>query len=103
MEVFWLIGFAGWKAIECYSPHVVVSASTGQTIADLIKSDHSLARACPERASSGSTDLDCSGGSHSAPWPPDLPRPTYDRNLPHDAEYKTAFDLTCTAVGVCAR
>lgn len=22
MDVFWLIGFSGWRAIECYSPHV---------------------------------------------------------------------------------
>ena len=31
MDVFWLIGFAGWKAIECYSPLVVVSAATRES------------------------------------------------------------------------
>lgn len=100
MEVFWLIGFAGWRAIECYSPHVVVSTSTGQTIADLIKSDHGLTDvelAYKERRAAAQT-LIAAVDPNSAPWPPDLPRPTPDRDLLDDAEYKTPFDLTCTAV-----
>jgi hypothetical protein len=72
----------------------------GQTIADLIKSDHSLADvelAYKERRPAAQT-LIAAVDPNSAPWP--HPRPTPDRNLLHDAEYKTAFDLTRTAVAL---
>ena len=42
MDVFWLIGFAGWKAIECYSPLIAWSAASGHPIAALISVDAGL-------------------------------------------------------------
>ncbi len=42
MDVFWLIGFSGWRAIECYSPHVVLSAAFGRTLHDLFEKDDEL-------------------------------------------------------------
>jgi Peptidase U49 len=97
--VFWLIGFGGWKAIECYSPHVICSTISGQTIADLINDDHGLGeveRAYKERRASAQTLIDAADPA-LAPWPPDLPRPNADRNTCNDAQYKVAFDLTCLA------
>lgn len=35
--------------------------------------------------------------SASSPWPPDLPRPSADRDALEDTEYKAAFDLSCLA------
>jgi hypothetical protein len=32
MEVFWLIGFSGWRAIECYSPHVLITQAVTRPI-----------------------------------------------------------------------
>ena len=99
MDVFWLIGFAGWKAIECYSPHVVLSASTGRSVADLIRADEGLddvERAYKERRAAAQTLIDAANPV-SAPWPPDIPRPAADREAFDDPQYKTAFDLVCLA------
>ncbi len=100
MEVFWLIGFGGWRAIECYSPHVICSAVSSQTIAALIQDDEGLAdveRAYKERRAAAQTLIDAVDPA-SAPWPPDLPRPNADRNAFADLQYQVAFDLTCMAV-----
>ena len=42
IDVFWLISFCGWRAIECYMPHVMLSISASKSIADLLKSDDEL-------------------------------------------------------------
>lgn len=100
METFWLIGFGGWCAIECYAPHVVCSVASGQTIAALIQGDEGLdvvERAYKERSAAMQT-LIAAADAVSAPWPPDLPRPNADRNAFTDPQYQAAFDLTCMAV-----
>ena len=100
MEVFWLIGFSGWRAIECYSPHVVCSAVSGQRIESLIQDDHELAeveRAYRERREAAQSLID-SVDPAAAPWPPDLPRPNANRDALADPQYKVAFDLSCLAV-----
>jgi hypothetical protein len=89
MDVFWLIGFAGWKAIECYSPLVVYSAAAGQTISDLIKADTGLddvERAYKERRATPQAFIEA-GNVESPPWPPDLPRPSADRHALDDDQY----------------
>ena len=100
MDVFWLIAFAGWKAIECYSPLVICSAESGQKIADLIKADGGLdqvERAYKERRASVQALIEAIDPA-LVPWPPDIPRPSADRDALDDAQYKSAFDLTCLAV-----
>lgn len=100
MEVFWLIGFGGWKAIECYAPLVVASFTRGETVADLIKGDTGLdevERDYKERRAAAQTLIDALDPS-VAPWPPDLPRPNADRDTFGDVQYKVVFDLACMAV-----
>lgn len=100
MEVFWLIGFSGWRAIECYSPHVILSAASGQTIDALIQADEELAEvelAYKERRAAAQTLIDAADLA-SSPWPSDLPCPNADRNALTDPQYQAAFDLTCMAV-----
>ena len=78
MDVFWLIGFAGWRAIECYSPHVLLSAPSGKSIAELLQDDEGLAQvgmAYKERRAAAQTLVDTES-PETAPWPPDLPRPS---------------------------
>src|SRR5476649_2752654 len=51
-ELFWLIGFSGWKAIETYMPIVEASAEHNIPIATLLRADDGLAeveRAYKER------------------------------------------------------
>jgi hypothetical protein len=100
MEVFWLTGFSGWRAIECYSPHVIVSAASGQPIETIIQDDEGLADvelAYRERRAAAQTLIDAVD-SAGAPWPPDLPRPNACRDAFDDAQYKAAYDLACLAV-----
>ena len=100
MDVFWLIGFAGWKAIECYSPLVIWSAKSRQAISDLINADQGLdevERLYKDRKTAAQTLIDAAD-SALAPWPPDLPQPSADRSVLSDVQYQAAFDLTCFAV-----
>lgn len=100
MEVFWLIGFSGWRAIECYSPHVICSAAFGQKVETLIQGDADLATyelAYRERRAAAQTFIDAVDVT-TAPWPPDLPRPNPDRDAFSDPQYQAAFDLSCLAV-----
>jgi len=100
MDVFWLIGFSGWRAIECYSPHVYLSATSGQTIDVLIQDDEGLAEvelAYRQRRNAVQTLITAADPS-AAPWPPDLPRPNASRDTFDDPKYKATFDLTCLAV-----
>jgi hypothetical protein len=100
MDVFWLIAFGGWRAIECYSPHVILSAAYGRTIAEVMALDDELddlERAYKERRAAAQTLIDAADPS-AAPWPPDLPRPSADRNAWDDPQYQAAFDLACLAV-----
>lgn len=100
MDVFWLIGFSGWRAIECYSPHVITSAALGSTVERIIEEDEGLAEielAYKERRAAAQSLIDATDPA-TAPWPPDLPRPNSSRDASGDPQYKAAFDLTCLAV-----
>jgi hypothetical protein len=100
LQVFWLIGFAGWKAIECYSPLVIGSAASGQSVADLIPQDHGLPlveRAYKERRAAAQALIEAKNAAQ-APWPPDIPPPNPDRNFIQDQQYQVAYDLTLNAL-----
>ncbi len=100
MDVFWLIGFSGWRAIESYSPHVILSAATNQKLADLFDCDHGLdeaERSYRERLAAAQA-LIKAGDTESVAWPTDIPRPNCDRSALNDPQYKVAFDLTTLAV-----
>lgn len=100
IDVFWLIGFSGWRAIECYSPHVIGAAISDKTIEQIIADDEGLAdieRAYKERRASAQSLINATD-PETAPWPPDLPRPSSSRDAISDPQYKAAFDLTCLAL-----
>ncbi|MEP2761481.1 MULTISPECIES: phage exclusion protein Lit family protein [Alphaproteobacteria] len=100
MDVFWLIGFAGWKAIECYGPVVTVSATTGQPLSLVIIDDKGLGeieRDYKERRAAAQSLIDALDPA-DAPWPDDIPRPEPNRDAFNSPEFKVAFDLTCLAV-----
>lgn len=100
MDVFWLIGFSGWKAIECYSPLVIASAHYGRPIAEVITADTELdevERDYKERRACCQNLIDAKDPTLAA-WPDDIPRPGQERSAFEDVEFKAAFDLTCIAV-----
>ncbi|MGV2978324.1 hypothetical protein AB1P65_22965 [Roseibium alexandrii] len=99
MELFWLIGFSGWRAIECYSPHVVLSEPCRITLTDLFDDDSDLPeveRAYKERLTAARR-LIVERDVAAAPWPDDLPRPSTERNAIADPQYQAAYDLTVLA------
>ncbi len=99
-DVFWLIGFSGWKAIETYIPAVIVSTSTGKCISAVMQDDEGLdevERTYKERIAAVHTFIEAVDVT-VAPWPPDIPRPSPDRNMLDDQQYKATFDLTASAV-----
>ncbi|MEX0916171.1 MAG: phage exclusion protein Lit family protein [Wenzhouxiangellaceae bacterium] len=99
-DVFWLIGFSGWRAIECYAPLVKISAWTDTPINSLVQDDEGLARVerdYRERLAAVKALIE-TADPETASWPPDVPRPNPDRGLVADPQYQAAFDLTCLAV-----
>lgn len=102
MDVFWLICFSGWRSIECYSPHIVCSAAFGGTVEDwmhhdndlyAVESDYKSRRAMAQK-------LIDAPDPESVSWPPDIPRPSSNRDACEDSQYKVAFDLTLTALAL---
>lgn len=100
MDVFWLIGFAGWRAIECYSPAVITANLCKLPISAVLDKDSELPdveRAYKERRAAAQSLIEMND-AEDAPWPPDLPRPTTNRDGLNNKQFKAAFDLTCLAV-----
>lgn len=100
IDVFWLIGFSGWRAIECYSPHVVSSYITSKEIDKLVQIDSELPRIerdYKERRATVNSLIETKD-TFDVLWPPDLPRPSSNRDAVECIEYKAAFDLTCLAI-----
>lgn len=99
IDLFWLIGFSGWRAIECYSPHVVCSSKMNLNLEDLFRTDYCLPRIerdYKERRAAVHALVAADDGTNIH-WPPDLPRPTADRNALDCPQYKSAYDLTLLA------
>ena len=102
IDVFWLIGFSGWRAIECYSPLILLSSETNQQIEALIRDDDHLSgieRDYRERRAAVHSLLDTTSALDIR-WPPDLPRPSANRDAFGDSQYKTTFDLTLLALAL---
>lgn len=100
LDALWLIGFSGWRALECYVPPVVCSPVWNQPVATLLAEDHGLddvERTYKERLSVAQRLID-SADVEAVPWPPDIPQPTPNRSSFQDAEATAAFDLTALAV-----
>ena len=100
MQVFWLICFSGWKAIECYSPHVKRSVCSDKTIDTLMQADDnddSFEIVWRQRLAAAK-ELIQAEFPECVPWPSDVPFPNDNRNAFTDPQHLAAFDLTCLAV-----
>lgn len=99
MEVFWLIGFSGWRAIECYSPHVLLSGCCARTLPELFAEDDELPEvelAYRERLATARSLIE-QRDANAVPWPDDVPRPVPDREMLDGNQSKTAYDLVVLA------
>lgn len=99
MEVFWLIGFSGWRAIECYAPHVLLSETCGKALHKLFDDDGELPeveRAYRERLATARNLIE-QRDADAVPWPDDLPPPVSNRDALDSDQHKTAYDLVVLA------
>ena len=99
-EVFWLIGFCGWRAIETYMPDVIMASCTNQPIKQVIQNDDGInecERNYKERIKAVHDFIKKSCGDQ-LPWPPDIPKPSADRNELIDRQHQAAYDLVGSAV-----
>lgn len=95
MEMFWLIGFSGWRAIERYMPHVVCPAAQGRTLHELFDDDElpEVERAYKERLAAARSLIEHRDAG-AGPWPEDIPRATSDREALENDQDKTASTLS---------
>lgn len=99
-DVFWLVGFSGWRAIECYSPHVILSADLSIALHNLLDDDAELSeveRAYKERLAAARNLIE-QRDADLVSWPDDLPRPVSDRDDLDGNQHKATFDLVLIAL-----
>ena len=95
IDVFWVLGFSGWRAIECYAPAVYVSARCGSDIDMLLRDDSGLPVIeweYKQRLAAAQALIE-SDVSQQTFWPTDVPQPCLREALTNDQD-RTAFDLT---------
>lgn len=100
IDLFWLMGFAVWRAIELYAPAIVLATSTTMTIDKVLNDDEERPRLESDyRQRIGAVDaLLAAPSTDTIAWPNDIPTPTDDRESLQDDQEKTAFDLVCLAL-----
>jgi len=98
MESFWLLGFAAWRAFECYCPAVVLSPVVNTSVSGLIGGDEGFddAETAFESLIHAARTLIHIGSQDDFEWPDDVPRPYNNRNA-SDITEKAISDLICIA------
>lgn len=100
INLFWLIGFSGWRAIEVYAPALVLATVAGMPLDQALNVDaererfefeyrQRIDRARSIIAAQRTTEIQ---------WPTDVPRPTADRNGLSNAQHIATFDLVAMAL-----
>lgn len=100
MDVLWLIGFSGWRAIECYMPHILISAASGETLHESFKDDLELPeieRAFIERLAGARNLIYYCRDIDDVSWPADVPHPLTNRDALESSQEMTAYDLVLIA------
>lgn len=100
MDVFWLVGFSAWRAIECYSPALILATKTNQSIDQLLLQDNDIPqieRLYKERLSAAQKLIGEETTDESF-WPPDIPTPSTEMDSIQTSSDKASFDLTCMSV-----
>lgn len=100
IDLFWLMGFAVWRAIELYAPAVTFATCTTATIDELLNNDSDRPQLefdykqrivmVAELLKAGTTD--------DIIWPSDIPKPTDDRDGLKDDQERAVYDLVCIAL-----
>lgn len=100
IDLFWLVGFSVWYAIELYTPAIMVSTCMERTVEDVLNDDHErpqLEADYRQRLSAIKALLDANG-TGEVEWPDDIPMPTDDRAGMQNDQERAVFDLVSLAL-----
>ena len=99
VEMVWLFAFSSWRAIETYSPAVVLAQKCGLKVDDVLKADNELGQI--ENNYKARINLAKALAAGTAPaawqWPADVPRPTDQRPIVTTQD-AAAYDLACLSL-----
>jgi hypothetical protein len=100
IDLFWLMGFAVWPAIELYGPAVKIAIETAMSIDKILDKDDERPQLEFEyRQRIGAIDaLLVAHSTDAITWPSDIPAPTDNRESLNGDQEKAAFDLVCLAL-----
>ena len=100
IDLFWLMGFAVWRAIELYAPAVALATDTAVSIYKVLHDDDERPQLEFEyKQRIGAIDALLAAHSTDAiTWPCDIPKPTDVRESLNGDQDKAAFDLVCLAL-----
>jgi hypothetical protein len=100
IDFFWLLGFSAWRAIEVYSPALVVATWTGMPLDQALKIDTERGQYefdYKQRINTAQS-LIAAEQTTQISWPVDIPEPTADRDSLGNVQHKTMFDLVSFAL-----
>lgn len=100
IDLFWLFGFNAWRAIEVYSPALVLATITGLPLDQALNADTErgpFELDYKQRIASAQS-LISADRTADISWPADIPEPTSDRESLGDVKHLAAFDLVAFAL-----
>jgi hypothetical protein len=100
IDFFWLLGFSAWRAIEVYSPALVLATLTGMPLDQALNVDAERGQYefdYRQRVATAQS-LVAAEQTGEISWPTDVPEPTADRDGLGDAQGQAAFDLVALAL-----
>ncbi len=100
IDFFWLFGFSAWRAIEVYSPALVLATIIGMPLDQALNVDTErgpFELDYKQRIASAQSLISADQTAEIA-WPADVPEPTSDRESLGDVQHMAAFDLVAFAL-----
>lgn len=100
IDFFWLLGFSGWRAIEVYSPALVLATLTGIPLDQALNIDAERGQYefdYQQRIAIAQSLIAAEQTAYIS-WPADVPEPTAERDGLGDAKHQAAFDLVALAL-----
>lgn len=100
IDLFWLLGFSGWRAIEVYAPALFLATVAGIPLDRALNVDAERGRFEFEyrQRIDSARSLIATQHTTDIQWPADVPEPTADRNGFTDAQHIATFDLVAMAL-----
>ncbi len=100
IDLFWLLGFSAWRAIEVYAPALALATLTELPLDQVLNADGALGQYEFDyrQRIAAAQSLVAAEQTSEITWPTDVPEPTADRDGLGDAQRQAAFDLVALAL-----